>query len=65
MASAAEDDEQLLKFFIYCRHVKGALFCLELNIEKRNKKIGIITKAVSSELAHLLNEYIADFLRVN
>lgn len=65
MASASEDDEQLLKFFIFARHSKGVLLCMELNIDKVNKKVSFMTKAPSEEVAHLLNEYIADFLRVN
>lgn len=38
---------------------------MELNIDKVNKKVSFMTKAPSEEVAHLLNEYIADFLRVN
>jgi hypothetical protein len=45
MAAASEDDDQLLKFFIYARHEQGAMFCLELNINKANKKVNLITKA--------------------
>lgn len=48
MASASEDDDQLLKFFIYGKHVQGVLFCLELNIDKNNKKVSFITKAPSN-----------------
>lgn len=48
MAAASEDDEQLLKFFIYTKHVGGSLFCLELNIDKINKKVVLITKGASA-----------------
>lgn len=65
MASASEDDEQLLKFFIYGRHVKGTLFCLELNIDKNRKKVGFITKAPAEGFARMVNAYISDFMRVN
>lgn len=65
MAAASEDNEQLLKFFIYGRHRLGKLLCLELNIDKNEKKISLLTKAPKEEAAHLLNEYICDFLRVN
>lgn len=65
MASASEDDDNLLKFFIYGRHVKGVLFCLELNVDKVNKKVSFITKAPTTEFAKMVNVYIGDFLRVN
>lgn len=55
MASASEDDDQLLKFFIYAKHIQGILFCLEFNVNKSDKKITIITKANTTDIAHLLN----------
>jgi hypothetical protein len=48
MASASEDEEQQLKFFIYAKHVKGQLFCLEFNVDKSNKKVSLLTKAPSN-----------------
>jgi len=40
-------------------------FCLELNINKAEKKISWLTKAPSEGSAKLLNDYIAEFLKVN
>lgn len=34
MASASEEDDQLLKFFLSAQHTQGLLFCLELNVNK-------------------------------
>ena len=45
MASASEDDDNLLKFFIYGKHISGRYLCLELNIDKTSRKITMITKA--------------------
>ena len=63
MASATEDE--MLKFFIYGRHRGGQLMCLELNVDKGARKIGLLTKAPSEAAAHCLNLYISEFLRVN
>jgi hypothetical protein len=64
IATSSQDDE-LLKFFIYGKHVQGVVFCLELHINKIEKKIKINTKAPYQEAAHLLNQYVGEFLRIN
>jgi hypothetical protein len=43
--AASADDEDLLKFFIYGKHIKDIVFCLELHVDKVQKKISITTKA--------------------
>lgn len=65
MAAASEGNDELLKFFLYAKHVQGGLFCLELNANKKEKKITIFTKSFSEDIANLCNQYIGEFLRIN
>lgn len=45
IASAAEDDGAVLKFYLYSKHTNGSFICIELQINKSERKIILTTKA--------------------
>lgn len=55
----------MLKFFMYGKHTSGDLFCMELTIDKSEKKLTMLTKAKTEKIASLLNDYVSEFLGMN
>ena len=65
MASADDEDGNILKFYMYAKHNRGGFICIELQIDKKQKQISLMTKASHENLAISANNYIKDFLAVN
>jgi hypothetical protein len=45
MASADEDEGSILKFYMYSKHNRGGFICIEVQIDKKQKKLSLTTKA--------------------
>lgn len=66
MASSAEEDGNILKFYLYTKDTRtNNYFCLEMYINNGESALAISTKAKDEKSAAMLNIYITEFLRMN
>ena len=66
MASAEEDDGNILKFYFYTRDVRtNCFFCVELHVDKNEHTVNLSIKAKEEKAAMNLKKYIFDLLSLN
>lgn len=66
MASAEEEDGNLLKFYLYARDVRSdSYFCVELHANKSEQSMTLSIKAKDEKGAVNMKKYIIDLLSVN
>ena len=62
---ASAEDSNVLKFFMYGKHINEQYICLQVEMDKGLKKFTLGTKANSHALLEASAKYIVEFLALN